>query len=260
MVFGDALDRPSPLSSQIACKTRDLDWTLAHFTFVADVTTLVAECDIAHSPLMSVASCRSMPKQALAFVGESSDLLATYATFLADPGSEVDLLVNEEQRPVVEQAFEVRSVVTRWQMLYRGDPDDLDPGRATALADNDLAAALALAKAEGVTLALAADEPFAQGPAFGIWERRKLAALGTTSICLPGVAQIDNVLTRSEYRRQGYGEEIVSALVLAHLAEDRGVFVVVDEAQTASQRLYETLGFVRERPMYLMTCVLKAVR
>lgn len=258
MVLGNTLERPSPLTSQIACKTRNLDWTLAHFTFVADVTTLASECDIAHSPLMSVASCRSLPKQALAFVGESPDLLATYATFLADPGSEVDLLVNEEQRAVVEGAFEVRSVLTRWQMLYRGDPADLDPGRATALADNDLAAVLALAKAEGTTLALPEHDPFAYGPAFGIWERRKLVSLGTTSVCLPGVAQIDNVLTRKDHRRQGYGAEIVSALVLAHLAEDRGVFVVVDQDQTPSHHLFEKLGFVRERPMYLMTCVLKA--
>lgn len=258
-MFGDFLDHPSPLSSQIANKTRDLNWTLAHFTFVANVTTLAAECDIAHSPLMSVASCRAFPKQALAFVGESPDLLATYATFLADPGSEVDLLVNEEQRGVVENAFEVRSVVTRWQMLYRGDPEDLDPGRATPLADNDMAAVLALADASGTTLALPTDEPFAHGPAFGIWERRKLVALGTTTICLPGVAQVDNVLTRTEYRRQGYGAEIISALVLAHFAEGRGVFVVVDQDQIASLHLFEKLGFIRERPMYLMTCVLRAV-
>ena len=54
-------DRPSPLASQIESQTRDLDWTLAHFTFVANVTTLAAECDIAHSPTMSVANCRALP-------------------------------------------------------------------------------------------------------------------------------------------------------------------------------------------------------
>jgi ribosomal protein S18 acetylase RimI-like enzyme len=253
------MGRPSPLNSQIACKTRDLDWTLAHFTFVANVTTLADECDIAHSPLMSVASCRSLPKRALAFVGESPDLLATYAAFLADPGSEVDLLVNEEQRAVVERAFQVRSVIPRWQMLYRGDPDELDSGRAADLADNDLAAVQALARAEKATLNVVSDEPFSQGPAFGIWERRRLVAMGTTTVCLPGAAQIDNVLTRRECRRQGYGAEIVSALVLAHLAKERSVFVVVGEDQASAMHLFERMGFVRERPMYLMNCVLRAV-
>jgi hypothetical protein len=47
-------------------------------------------------------------------------------------------------------------------------------------------------------------------------------------------------------------------LVLAHLEKGRGVFAVVDQDQTASLRLFERLGFVRERPMYLMTCMLKA--
>ncbi|MGC9347263.1 MAG: hypothetical protein ACP5JG_03910, partial [Anaerolineae bacterium] len=102
MAFWNGSERSSPLASEIEAKTRDLDWTLAHFTFVANVTTLASACDIAHSPAMSVASCRTLPERALAFVGESPDLLATYAAFLADPGTEVDLLVNEDQRSIVE--------------------------------------------------------------------------------------------------------------------------------------------------------------
>ena len=46
----------SHLADQIEAQTRDPDWTLAHYTFVASVTTLASECDIAHSPAMSVAS------------------------------------------------------------------------------------------------------------------------------------------------------------------------------------------------------------
>lgn len=256
-------DRPSPLASQIACKTRDLDWTLAHFTFVANVTTLAAECDIAHSPAMSVASCRSLSHLGLAFVGESADLLATYAAFLADPGSEVSLLVNDDQRGVVEAAFEVASIVPRWQMLYRGHPRDLSPNQASELVESDVAAAYTLARAEGISLNLVSDKPFAQGPAYGVWERgsglhsRKLAAMGMTTVCVPGAAQIDNVITRREFRRQGYGTAIVVALLRAHLVRGRSVFAVVRQDNDGAIALLEKLGFTRERPMYSMTCVLR---
>ena len=164
---------------------RDLDWTLAHFTFVANVTTLAAECDIAHSPAMSVASCRSQPDLELAFLGESSDLLATYATFLADPGSAVSLLVSEEQRDVVESAFDVDSVVPHWQMLYSGDPRDLDVGSVTEVVENDLSAVQSLARSEGYELTAFLANPLAQGPAFGVWERRRLIAMGMTVLELP---------------------------------------------------------------------------
>ncbi|MDF1513997.1 MAG: hypothetical protein P1S60_09320, partial [Anaerolineae bacterium] len=116
MTLPDFSDRLSPLDSHIAAQTRDLAWTLAHFAFVANVTTLASECDIAHSPAMSVASCRTLPEQILAFIGESPDLLATYAAFLAEPGSQVSLLVNAEQRSIVEQAFNIVQIRPLWQM------------------------------------------------------------------------------------------------------------------------------------------------
>lgn len=259
MSFLDALDRPSPLDSQIEAQTRDLDWTLAHFTFVANVTTLATECDIAHSPMMSVASCRSLPQFALAFIGDSADLLATYATFLTDPGSEVDVLVNDCQRAVVEKAFEVSQVTPEWQMLFRGDPEALSSERATQLADNDLSAAKALVRAEGYPLRSYSQEPFAYGPAYGVWERRRLVAMGTTSLCVPGAAQIDNILTHSDYRRRGYGSAVIGALVAAHHAEGRHVFAVVEQDNEVAIDFLESLAFVRARPMYRMHCVLRSM-
>jgi ribosomal protein S18 acetylase RimI-like enzyme len=257
MSFLDALDRPSPLDSQIEAQTRDLDWTLAHFTFVANVTTLATECDIAHSPVMSVASCRGLPQFALAFMGSSADLLATYATFLTDPGSEVDLLVNDGQRAIVEEAFEVSQMVPQWQMLFRGDPDDLPTERATQLADNDFSAVQALARAEDYPLCSYSQEPFTHGPAYGVWERRRLVAMGTTALCVPGAAQIDNVLTHSDYRRRGYASTVVGALIAAHRAEGRHVFAVVEQGNEAALKFFEGLEFVRARPMYRMHCVLR---
>lgn len=259
MSFLDALDRPSPLDNQIEVQTRDLDWTLAHFTFVANVTTLATECDIAHSPLMSVASCRSLPQFALAFMGRSADLLATYATFLTDPGSEVDMLVNDCQRAVVEEAFEVAEMTPQWQMLFRGDPDSLSPGRATQLADNDFSAVKALARTEDFPLRAHSQEPFTHGPAYGIWERRRLVSMGTTALCVPGAAQIDNILTHSDYCRQGYGSAVVAALVATHRAEGRHVFTVIEQDNEAGIEFLRSLEFERVRPMYRMHCVLRAM-
>ncbi len=257
MDYHAAGDRFSPLASEIQARTRDIDWTLAHFSFVANVTTLAPECDIAASPVMSVASCRSMPKMALAFIGESAELLSTYATFLADPGSEVDLLVNEEQRDVVAAAFDVVSVRSKWQLVYRGDRATLNKGRASQLAGHDVGALQALARTEKVTLNVVSPDPLQYGPAFGIWERRKLVAMGTTMLSIPGAAQIDNVVTRHDYPHAVLGAEVVSALVLAHQAEGRRVFTVVNQDDASALALFEALEFRCERPMYLMTCVLR---
>jgi ribosomal protein S18 acetylase RimI-like enzyme len=253
-----SVDRPSPLASELETKTQDLDWTLANIAFVTNATTLAAECDIAHSPAMSVASCHSLPRLGLAFVGNSPKLLATYAAFLADPGSEFSLLVNESQREVVEEAFEVRAVVPRWQLLYRGDAGALDPQPASELVENDLPAVQSLARSEKVGLHCFTNDLLKEGPAFGVWERRKLVATGMTIACLPGAAQINNVITRKEFRRQGYGSAVISALLLAHLAQGRSVFAMVDQDAVEALSFFEKRGFGYERVLYSMVCVLKS--
>ncbi len=259
----------SPLASQLEARTRDLDWTLANYAFVANVTALASECDIAHSPTMSVASCRILPTLGLTFVGDSAELLSTYAAFLADPGSEVLLQVNEEQRATAERAFSVISVTPRWQMVYRGTPGDLPQlplahteGARTrhieALVNGDLVAVQALAEAEAIPLPLMIGvEPFQQGPAYGIWDRRRLIAMGLTAVRLPGAAQINAIVTRKEFRRQGYATAIVAALVQAHLAQGRSVFTVVDQDNRVGLAFLEKLGFGCERPMYAMRCSLR---
>ena len=246
----------SHLANQIEEQTRDPDWTLAHYTFVASVTTLASECDIAHSPAMSVASSHAVPRLQLAFFGESAELLANYTTFLISHGSEMELLVDKAQRAVAEQAFKVLSDEAQWQMVFRGDPDPLDAGQATELADNDLSAMRALAKSEQVELRFATQDPFQQGPAFGIWEDRQLVAMGVTNLRLPGVVQIGNIVVRKMTSERLRIAAIVSALVKVH-AEHMWVFCIIPQQQEAAVELLETLGFVRERPMYRMCCVLK---
>lgn len=248
----------SPLTARVEALSRDLQWTLAHFPFVADVTELAGECDIAHSPAMSVASCRSLPFQALAFLGESADLLANYATFLVDRGSAVYFLVNEEQRSVVQQAFPVLEEIPEWQLLFQGDPTRLEPGPAVPLRFKDLLAMQALAEAEG--LLAFEKEPFARGPAFGVWEGSTLAAMGTTHLRVPGAAEIGNLVTRTGYRGRGYATAVTSALVRELTTEGLHVFLMVYQSNPEAVRLYRRLGFELVRPMYLMRCLIGSER
>ncbi|MBN2389194.1 MAG: hypothetical protein JXR84_00635 [Anaerolineae bacterium] len=246
----------SHLANQIEAQTRDPDWTLAHYTFVASVTTLASECDIAHSPAMSVASSHGVPRLNLAFIGESAELLANYTTFLIGQDSEIELLVDEAQRAVAEQAFKVLSEEAQWQMVFRGDSDVLDEGQATELVDNDLQAMQALAKSEQIELRFATRDPLQQGPAFGIWEGHRLVAMGVTNLRLPGVVQIGSVIAARAISERLHIAAIVSALVKAH-AEQMKVFYIIAQQDETILELLETLGFVRERPMYRICCVLK---
>lgn len=242
------------LACQIEALRADLEWTLSHFTFVAAVTTLSDECDIVCSPAMSVASYHGPRFPELAFLGESPELLGTYTTFLAEPGSEVHLLVSAEQRAIAEQAFAVLEIRPTWQLVFRGDARQLDPGPATPLKPKHLAAMQTLAqKAEISTVG---EELFERGPAMGIWDGRTLVAMGATRTRVTGIAEIGKIAVHPEYRRRGYLQNIVAALVQALLAEEAvTIFTIVQQGQTETLQSYEKLGFERARPMYLMHCL-----
>jgi len=246
-------DRSSSLAKQIEAKTRDLEWTLANYAFVANVTTLASECDIIYSPGMSFASCHRLPLTALAFIGDSVELLTNYAIFLTDSGSDVYLMVNEQQRPVVEAAFDVQEVVPQWQMVFRGDAETLDPGPAVALNEQDEAALRALAEAGG--LEMLERDSLAGGPAFGIRKGRRLMAMATTRVQIPSAAQIGNVVTHKDQHRKGHATAVVSALIKTLLADDVCVFVQVQQDKPNCIALYKNIGFEILRPMYLMRCV-----
>ncbi|MFP4343061.1 MAG: GNAT family N-acetyltransferase [Anaerolineales bacterium] len=243
------------LSCQLEAATQDLDWMLAHFTFVADATTLADDCDIICSPALSVANYQGLASPALSFLGDSPELLANYATFLVEPGSEVLLLVNEEQQPVVAAAFTVVESVPEWQMVFRGEPGELPETEAVPLTRKQLPAMQALAAAAG--LAALPDDPFAHGPAYGMWAGHRLVAMSTTRLSIPGAAEVGNIATAPNYRRKGYATHVVAALVKELLEEEQVVFLMVYQANAAAIRLYERLGFVRERPMYLMRCLVE---
>jgi ribosomal protein S18 acetylase RimI-like enzyme len=202
---------------------------------------------------MSVASYQGLPYPALAFLGEAPDMLYTYATFLVEPGSEVTLLVNAEQRPIVEQAFIVSEIIPEWQMCFRGDPDLLDPGDAEPLQSKQIPAMQKLAQIVGLTSL--EDNPLAHGPAYGVWEGRTLAAMGSTHLSIPQAVEIGNIATHPDYRRQGYAANVISALVRASMKRAETVFLMVYQSNVEAVRLYERMGFERERPMYLIHCL-----
>ncbi|MGC9398725.1 MAG: GNAT family N-acetyltransferase [Anaerolineae bacterium] len=243
------------LSCQIEALSQDLDWTLAHFTFVADMTTLADDCDIVCSPAMSVASYHGLPFPALAFLGNSPELLYNYTTFLVEPGSEVTLLVNAEQRDIVEAAFLVSEIIPEWQLVYRGDPTTLDPGHAEPLRAKHVPAMQKLAHVTGLTAL--EEDPLSRGPAYGIWEGRTLVAMGNTHLTIPQAAELGNIATHPDYRRRGYATHVVSALVRAHAEKGLNSFAMVYQSNVSATRAYEKLGFEIERPLYLIRCFIE---
>ncbi|MBN1921257.1 MAG: GNAT family N-acetyltransferase [Anaerolineae bacterium] len=264
-VSGAAMPGAAAAITQLACQIEalrdNLDWTLAHFVFVAAATALSEECDIVCSPAMSVVSYHGPRFPELAFWGESPELLRTYTTFLVEPGSEVHLLVSTEQRAIAEQAFAVIEIRPSWQLVFAGETSNatswqrLDPGEAIPLKPRHLAAMQALAqKAEISTVG---EELFERGPAMGIWEGRTLVAMGVTRTRVPGVAEIGKIAVHPDYRQRGYTANIVAALLQSLLEEEPSltVFTMVQQGNTEALLRYEALGFERARPMYLMRCL-----
>jgi ribosomal protein S18 acetylase RimI-like enzyme len=240
------------LSCQIDAMSQDLEWTLANFPFVAEATALANECDLVCSPTMSVASYHGLALPKLAFLGESPELLANYATFLIEPGSEVTLLVTREQRDIVERAFPVLEIIPERQMLFAGDAEALEIGTAAPLNAKHLQAMQALAHL--TALKPLAKDPLAPGPAFGVWEGRTLAAMATTHVNIPSVAEIGDIATHPDYSHRSYTEHVIGALIRAHEEEGKRAFIMVDESNHEAIQRYEKMGFEHKRLMYRMRC------
>jgi len=243
------------LSLEFEVLLADPDWVLAHFTLAADLTTLREECRFARSETAVMARYLGLPFAALSFTGESPGLLANLAAQLVGPYESFYLLLNEQETRLAKRAFAVEQVHPEWQMLFVEDPAGLDPGGAVPLGPEYLDQMQGLAADAGL-MALEAN-PFQYGPAFGVWEADQLVAMGATHLRVPGAAEIGNVATRTTHRRRGHARRVVAALVRAHVAQGRRVFLMVFQTNQAAIRLYEGLGFVQLRPMFLMQCRLR---
>ena len=142
---------------------------------------------------------------------------------LTSPDEVFYLLLNEQQKALAEQAFAVEQTQAEWQMLFSGNAATLDPGGATPLGDEDLNQMRDLAANAGL-MALEPD-PLRHGSAFGAREHGQLTAMGTTHLLVPGAAEIGNIATRTTHRRRGLARQVLAALVQAHAAEGRNVFL-----------------------------------
>ena len=178
------------------------------------------------------------------------------AARLVAPEESFYLLLNEEDARLAEQAFLVEDVHPEYQMLFGADPERLEPGRPVRLGPHDLAAMRRL----GAEVELTAMEksPLQHGPAFGIWDGGELVAMGATHLLVPGAAEIGNIATHPAHRRRGLARQVVAALVRAHRAQGRRVFLMVFQDNPAGVRLYTGLGFAPLRPMFLTRCRLSS--
>lgn len=231
---------------------RDLEKALAHFTFVADVMALVADCRFAGDDGTLVARYDGLPFAAVSFYGEDGGRIAALTRELLAPGEEFWCLVGERQWPLVRAVYQVLEAHEEWQMLFRGNPAALAPGAAMPLGPADLPEMAALAEREGM-MAFGRD-PLPCGPWYGVRRDGLLIAQGGTHFATSRIAEIGNIVTAREHRRRGYASQVAAALVQAHCAQERAVFLQVFKDNAPAIACYEQLGFERLRMMVLARC------
>lgn len=233
----------------------DPDWVLEHFTLAANLTTLEGKCRFSCSRETVVARYNGLPFAALSFLGESAAEIAAQASQLVQMKEIFYLLLNEKQTMLAKEAFMVEQVTPEWQMQFTGQLEDRNTHSVTSLSNSDLEPMRELATDAG--LMAFEQSPFAQGPAFGIHAGDRLVAMGCTHLQIPRLAEIGNIATRKSHRRRGLARRVVSALLRAHVSEGNRVFLMVFQSNQAAVSLYESIGFERLRPMYLLRCRLR---
>ncbi len=245
---------------------RDLDRALAFFTFIADVTTLTKDCRFAGDSQTLVARYDGLPFAAIAFCSrdraspceETSRRIADLTRRLVAPNETFACLVAERDRPRLEAAYQVLDIYPEWQMVFRGDALNLDPGKAVPLGPSHLAEMRALARVED--LKAFERNPLGRGPWYGIWHptrsspRRQLIAQGGTRLVLDQAAEIGNIVTARAYRRQGYGAQVVAALLRDLTLGGYSVFLQVLKENAEALPFYEHLGFEKHREMIIAQC------
>ena len=247
---------------------RDLNRALASFTFIADVTVLAEDCCFAGDVNTLVARYDGLPFTAIAFYHRTpsnpqdatrllsnddvSERVADLTRCLVAPGEAFICLVDENDWPLLRAAYHVLKLYLEWQMSFCADPLRLDPGEAVPLRPSDVPEMRALARQERMQ---AFDHnPLRRGPWYGIWRHGGLIAQGGTHLIMDQAAEIGNIVTARGYRRQGYGSQVVAALLRELSVGECSVFLHVLKENEAAIALYEHLGFKRLRTMILAQC------
>lgn len=232
----------------------DPEWVLDHYAFVASATANAGLCDLVCSPSMGVAYCpaRKSGHPTFSFSGASAEDLRAYAAFFLDAEDEIVVVVNEEERAVVEEALTVLEVIPLWQMVFEGDLADLPASEARRLREEDRGAIQALARAGGEPLE--AESLFAFGPVWGRWRGNTLVALSAIGLRLPGVVEIAPLL-----RHPTLGEEedltaVLAGLTRELLGEEPSLRLFTLHPQGEDEGALLAAGFRRRRPIYRMRC------
>lgn len=221
-----------------------------YLTLLSNLTTLAHRCRFALGPGGSLAArYLDLPFAAVSFYGEGADLRTTLSKVLG-AGELCYALLGEEQQAQLSPVTHVVRLYPEWQMVYLGDPAALEPGDAVPLVAADFPAMQALA-ARGGVMAFEANA-LEKGPYCGVWRDERLASMAGTHLTLERMAEIGNVATDPDYRRQGLATMTVSATTVALRAEGMLVVLQVLKSNIAAVAFYEKVGFVRSRSMCLI--------
>lgn len=219
---------------------------------LSNVTQLRSRCAVvvAHSNgyIQGVAAhYRDLPWLGLTFVAEQGGALPALLTGLRQRVPllhEAPLLaVLPEQRimQLAEWAV-IISVETELQMVV--EPETLRPRilpEVRRLRPSDLPTMEELAR-HGELMAWSSGV-LDYGPAFGAFVAGQLVAMATTRFATPDVIEIGNIVTHSDYRRQGFARASISLLVQACFGLASRVYLIVMADNQPALDAYRTLGF-----------------
>jgi len=215
---------------------------LAHFTWVNNVTLAAGQCRFAHD---GQATCltrrRGLPFTAVAMYAETAAAIPSLAAELVTGTEPVYSLVPMTVAALLTEAVLVETMRPEWQMVFRGNAGDLDPGPARPLGRADLPAMMALARLGGAMVFT--PRALREGAFFGVFVGDELVAMGGVQNELPGWAEIGAIVTHPAHRRRGYAGHVVAALVRSLQTRGQGVFLCLFQDNTAARNLYEKLGF-----------------
>ncbi len=224
---------------------------LAHFTWVNNVTLAAGQCRFAHDGQTTcLTRRRGLPFTAVAVFAETAAAIPSLAKELLTGTEAAYSLVPMTVAALLTEAVPVEKVRPEWQMVFRGNACDLDPGPARPLGRADLPAMRALARLGGAMAFTPA--ALQQGPFFGVFVADTLVAMGGVQNELPGWAEIGSIVTHPAHRRRGYAGYVVAALVRHLQTQGRHVFLCLFQDNTAARSLYEKLGFTVLQELHLL--------
>lgn len=215
---------------------------LRNFTWVNNITTGAPYCRFAYAEERHcLAQHLHLPFAAISVAVDVPAVVLQLGQELLAPGQDAYTLAPPEISKLLTASMQILDIRPEWQMLFRGEIEDFEPGEARQLHGQDLPAMLSLAATDEVMVFN--DETFARGVFFGVYEEEELVAMGGVQTTLPGYAEIGSIVTHPHHRRQGYATQVVSALVHYLHEQSRQVFLCLFQSNTPARRLYEKMGF-----------------